>query len=191
MFVQIEETPNPETLKFFPGKTVLQGGTLEVRKGLKSPSCDLARSLLELMAIKSILFSSNFIAVTKLPGFDWSHIKPEILFVIIDYYSRHNSVLLDQQVEDDCQQVGREMNERNNQESSLSQKIRDLLETHVRPAILQDGGDIRFSYFKDGIVYLELMGACSGCPSSVATLKMGIENMLRYYVPEVQEVKSV
>lgn len=200
MFIQIEETPNPETLKFLPGRTVLLEGTLEIKSDNdQSLSCELADLLLNSSGIKSVFFTTDFIAITKEKDSEWFYIKPSLLSIIMDYYMRNDHVLLKRKLENKFDEKfilsKIEDNTLISEESSLNlitiAKINDLLEKYIRPAIHQDGGDVSLVSFKNGIAYLEMKGACSGCPRSMATLKLGIENMLKQYIPDVVEVRSL
>ncbi|MBX7146640.1 MAG: NifU family protein [Alphaproteobacteria bacterium] len=182
MFIQTEQTPNPETLKFIPGQDVMPSGTadfLTLEEAKKSP---LAESIFTIAGIKGVFFGKDFVTVTKDNQYEWAILKPLILTKIMDHYTFGYPIILDHDIKN-----------QNNLENNdpISKQIKELLETRVRPAVAQDGGDIVFDHFNDGIVYLHLKGSCAGCPSSTATLKMGIENMLRHYIPEVQEVKAI
>jgi Fe-S cluster biogenesis protein NfuA len=186
MFIQTEQTPNPATLKFLPGRTVMASGTANFTDaeaaGRMSP---LAERLFTLPQVTGVFFGADFITVTKDSDGDWYHLKPAILAVIMEHFSAGRPVLLagatDTAVVDAPQQ----------DEDEVVSQIKELLETRVRPAVAQDGGDIIFHDYEDGVVYLHMQGSCSGCPSSTATLKAGIENMLRHYIPEVVEVRAV
>jgi Fe-S cluster biogenesis protein NfuA len=186
MFIQTEQTPNPATLKFLPGRTVMASGTANFTDaeaaGRMSP---LAERLFALPQVTGVFFGGDFITVTKDSDGDWYHLKPAILAVIMEHFSAGRPVLLaratDSAVVDAPQQ----------DEDEVVSQIKELLETRVRPAVAQDGGDIIFHDYEDGVVYLHMQGSCSGCPSSTATLKAGIENMLRHYIPEVVEVRAV
>lgn len=184
MFIQTEETPNPATLKFIPdGQIVLEKGTAEFKNqkqaATKSP---LALQLLEIAGIEAIFFGRDFITVTKSEAVQWSQIKAEILAVIMDFYVSGKAVMFEQKV---AVEQGAE------EDSDIVKQIKELIEIKVRPAVAMDGGDIIFHSFEDGIVRLVLKGSCSGCPSSTITLKNGIENMLKHYVPEVEAVEQV
>ena len=184
MFIQTEETPNPATLKFIPdGQIVLEKGTAEFKNqkqaATKSP---LALQLLEISGVEAIFFGRDFITVTKSEGSEWSHSKAEILATIMDFFVSGKPVMFEQKVVEE--QGGEE-------DSEVVKQIKELIEVKVRPAVAMDGGDIIFHSFEDGIVRLQLKGSCSGCPSSTITLKNGIENMLKHYVPEVLSVEQV
>ncbi|MGF1639978.1 MAG: NifU family protein [Rhodospirillales bacterium] len=180
MFIQTEPTPNPATLKFLPGCEVVNRGTANFADPEEAARSPLALRLFEIDGVAGVFLGSDFITVTKMPTRDWEVMKPLILSAIMDHFTSGVPVLAgDAALEDE------------GEENAVVAQIKELLETRVRPAVAQDGGDIVFQGFEDGIVYLHMQGSCSGCPSSTATLKHGIENMLRYYVPEVREVRSV
>jgi Fe-S cluster biogenesis protein NfuA len=186
MFIQTEATPNPATLKFIPGKPVLDQGTLEFLDPEESKSSPLAQRLFEIEGVKGVFFGTDFISVTKGEG-QWEHLKPAILGVIMEHYLSGQAVASEQPPAG-----GGETGEFYAPEDEETVKtIKELLETRVRPAVAQDGGDITFKGYRDGVVFLNMRGACSGCPSSTATLRHGIENLLRHFVPEVQEVRPV
>ena len=183
MFIQTEETPNPASLKFIPdGEIILTNGSVEFKNqkqaAIKSP---LALQLFEIAGVESIFLGRDFITVTKSDKFEWSKIKAEILATIMDFLVSGKLVMFD------------EINENfsNSEDSEIVKQIKELIEVKVRPAVAMDGGDIIFHSFEDGIVKLQLKGSCSGCPSSTITLKSGIENMLKHYIPEVESVEQV
>jgi Fe-S cluster biogenesis protein NfuA len=181
MFIQTEQTPNPSTLKFLPGRVVMEKGTLDFADTESARTSPLARRLFSIEGVERVFFGSDFVTVTKAADKDWQIMKPSILGGIMEHYTSGEPVVNaeaaaegDAGVEDD----------------EIVAQIKELLETRVRPAVAQDGGDIVFQDFRDGVVYLHMQGSCSGCPSSTATLKMGIENLLKHYVPEVVEVQA-
>jgi len=184
MFIQTEATPNPATLKFLPGRTVLESGTLDLRDATDAAKSPLAERLFEIKGVNGVFFGSDFITVSKAEG-EWPQLKPAILGAIMEHFMSGAPLLKDAggTAEDD------EFFETADEE--IVTTIKDLLETRVRPAVANDGGDITFKGFKEGIVYLHMKGACSGCPSSTATLRHGIQNLLKHYVPEVVEVRPV
>tara|TARA_B100000575_G_C23127006_1_gene653093 strand:+ start:355 stop:918 length:564 start_codon:yes stop_codon:yes gene_type:complete len=185
MFIQTEHTPNPQTLKFLPGKVVMNEGTAffqNIEEGHNSP---FAKRLFGVDGVEGVFFGSDFITITKNNNIDWLIMKPLILNAIMDHYNSDEETIIDIQKEEKSHQSN------NEDDNDIVKQIKELLDTRVRPAVAMDGGDIIYDSFKDGIVYLHMQGACSGCPSSTATLKMGIENMLKHYVPEVIEVKPV
>ena len=185
MFIQTEQTPNPQTLKFLPGKVVMEEGTAffqNVEEGSNSP---FAKRLFELDGVEGVFFGSDFITITKNQSLDWQVMKPLILGSIMDHYNSGDVTINNSKKNDDTSLKVDE------NDTDIVKQIKELLDTRVRPAVAMDGGDIVYDSFKDGVVYLHMQGACSGCPSSTATLKMGIENMLKHYVPEVQEVRPI
>ena len=182
MFIQTEDTPNPETLKFMPGENVLQKGTKDFSNLEAAKISPLASRIFEVDGVSRVFLGSDFISVTKNIGDDWNALKPSILAAIMEHYTSGFPVLNDIQKND--------LKDNIVEDTETIKQIKDLLETRVRPAVAMDGGDITFCSFEDGIVTLQMKGACAGCPSSTATLKMGIENMLRHYIPEVTEVKA-
>ena len=180
MFIQTEDTPNPSTLKFIPGKTVMETGTVQFASIDEASSSPLARRLFAVDGITQIFFGLDFVSVTKAENHDWFTIKPGVLAAIMEHYASGMPV-----IEGDS-----DTNSDHNEEEDddVVSQIKHLLDTRVRPAVAMDGGDIVFKSFENGIVTLYMRGACQGCPSATATLKMGIENMLRHYIPDVQEV---
>jgi Fe-S cluster biogenesis protein NfuA len=184
MFIQTEATPNPATLKFLPGQPVLETGTLELRDPAEAAKSPLAERLFEIKGVNGVFFGSDFIAVSKSEG-EWPQLKPAILGAIMEHFMSGAPLLNNGEADggDD------EFFEAADTETVAT--IKDLIETRVRPAVANDGGDITFKGFKDGIVYLHMKGACSGCPSSTATLRHGIQNLLKHYVPDVVEVRPV
>lgn len=182
MFVQTEPTPNPATLKFIPDQSVLASGTAEFKSAEEGQASPLARLIFAVDGVVAVFLGADFITVTKTEDKDWSLLKPHILAAIMDHFlsglpaietgagDKGSSAVLD---------------------SEIAKQIHELIETRVRPAVAQDGGDITFDRFDNGVVYLHLKGACAGCPSSTATLKSGIERMLKHYIPEVKEVCQV
>lgn len=182
MFIQTEGTPNPETLKFLPGRVVMPEGTASYVSGQPSDNSPLARRLMEIDGCQGVFFGSDFITITKGPTHSWGLLKPDILAVLMDHFMANLPVVTE---------ALEEAPPADPVNDPLTYQIRELLDKRIRPAVAQDGGDIVFHSFEDGIVYLKMQGACAGCPSSTATLKSGIENMLRHYVPEVQEVRAI
>lgn len=186
MFIQTEATPNPATLKFLPGRVVLQDGTRDFRSADDAALSPLAQKLFAVPGVQAIFFGHDFITVTK-DDTDWQHMKPAILGAIMEQFMSGQPVMLASAgVEDGDSEEFFEAGD-----AETVTVIKDLIETRVRPAVAQDGGDITFKGFKEGIVYLSMRGACSGCPSSTATLKHGIQNLLRHFVPEVEEVRAI
>ena len=183
MFIQTEQTPNPSTLKFLPGRVVLEQGTADFATVDAATRSPLARRLFEVEGVERVFLGSDFVTVTKAVTQDWQIMKPAVLGGIMEHFTSGELVIEDAAGEPAAEAAG--------EDDEIVAQIKDLLDTRVRPAVAQDGGDITFEGFRDGIVYLHMQGSCSGCPSSTATLKMGIENLLRHYVPEVVEVRSV
>ena len=184
MFIQTEQTPNPASLKFLPGREVVAGGVLDFTDPERVEASPLARRLFAVEGITGVFLGTDFITVTKAEGQDWYVLKPAVLGAIMEHYLSGDPVVEpDVAVADD----GAPRDE----DDALVRQIRELIETRVRPAVAQDGGDIIFRGFERGVVYLHMRGSCAGCPSSTITLKNGIENLLRYYVPEVVEVRPV
>ena len=186
MFIQTEQTPNPQTLKFLPGKVVMDEGTVFFQNKDKISNSPLAKRLFNVDGVTSVFFGSDFITITKSDSLDWQVMKPEILGAIMDHFNSEEPI-----INNDANDKGKESLLENSNDSDIVKQIKELLDTRVRPAVAMDGGDIIYDSYKDGIVYLHMQGACSGCPSSTATLKMGIENMLKHYVPEVREVRPI
>ena len=190
MFIQTEATPNPATLKFLPGKSVLPGDPADFRKAEEAGGSPLASSLFEIPGVTGVFLGDDFITVTKEersePGFEWTHLKPAILGAIMEHYASGRPVIEDEsQVTSEGEEFFEEA------DGQIVSTIKELLETRVRPAVSQDGGDITFRGYRDGTVFLNMKGACAVCPSSTATLKHGIQNLLRHFVPEVQQVEQV
>ncbi len=184
MFIQTETTPNPQTLKFLPGRSVLADGVREYRTSGEAASSPLASRLFGVSGVTGVLLGTDFIAVTR-DETEWAHLKPAVLGAIMEHYLAGDAVIGDQAHGDDDGEFFDVADE------ETVGMIKELIEERVRPAVAQDGGDITFKGFRDGVVYLTMRGACSGCPSSTATLRHGIQNLLCHYVPEVQEVRAV
>ena len=183
MFIQTEQTPNPATLKFLPGCTVMPSGTANFpERGVASRS-PLAERLFQLPEVAGVFLGSDFITVTKAGDSDWHQLKPAVLAAIMEHFTAGRPVVIGESAEGHAAAA--------EEDNEVVAQIKELLETRVRPAVAMDGGDITFEDYEDGIVYLHMQGSCSGCPSSTATLKAGIENMLRHYIPEVVEVRAV
>jgi Fe-S cluster biogenesis protein NfuA len=182
MFIQTEATPNPATLKFLPGRNVLGEGTAEFREADEATDSPLAQRLFAVPGVSSVFFGGDFITVTK-SNAEWQHLKPAVLGAIMEHYLSGAPV-----VEAEKSEVASE-EFFDAGDAETVQTIKDLLETRVRPAVAQDGGDITFRGYKDGVVFLNMRGSCAGCPSSTATLRHGIENLMRHFVPEVREVR--
>ncbi len=183
MFIQTESTPNPATLKFLPGLAVLEMGTADFPNADSSVKSPLAKRIFAVSGVTGVFFGTDFVTVTKADGIDWQHIKPAILGAIMEHYQSGAAVIEGEQAAAHVATDG--------PDGAIINQIKELLDTRVRPAVAQDGGDITFHGFDRGVVYLHMKGACAGCPSSTLTLKMGIENLLRHYIPEVTEVRPV
>jgi Fe-S cluster biogenesis protein NfuA len=182
MFIQTEQTPNPATLKFLPGIAVMPVGTANFTTREATARSPLAERLFSLPEVSGVFLGGDFITVTKTDNSDWFQVKPAVLAAIMDHFTAGQPVITGAAAEPAASET---------EDDEVVSAIKELLETRVRPAVAQDGGDIIFEDFTDGIVYLHMQGSCSGCPSSTATLKAGIENMLRHYIPEVLEVRAV
>jgi Fe-S cluster biogenesis protein NfuA len=194
MYIETETTPNPTTLKFLPGRQVMSAGTREFTTPENAEASPLAQTLFDLGDVTGVFFGQNFVSVTAAPGVEWASLKPQVVSVLLDHFVSEAPLfvgagaagiavpadeedLLDGQADDPA-------------DADIVAQIRDLIETRVRPAVANDGGDIIYRGFREGVVYLTMQGACSGCPSSSATLKHGIEGLLKHYVPEVTEVRA-
>jgi len=184
MFIQTESTPNPATLKFLPGLGVLDAGTADFPAPDTAEASPLARRIFGVDGVAGVFFGTDFVTVTKAADVDWDLIKPAILGAIMEHYQSGQPVI-------ESGAGGVAHAEQDGPDADIVQQIKELLDTRVRPAVAQDGGDITFHGFDRGVVYLHMQGACAGCPSSTLTLKMGIENLLRHYIPEVIEVRPV
>jgi Fe-S cluster biogenesis protein NfuA len=191
MLIQTETTPNPATLKFLPGQTVMTSGTRDFATPEDAEASPLAEAIFSTGDVEGVFFGRDFISVTAAPSVEWRDLKPQVLGVLLDHFSsgaplfRGGSATgieiaaADEEMEDDPA------------DAEIVSQIRELIETRVRPAVAQDGGDIVYRGFRNGTVFLALQGACSGCPSSAMTLKQGIEGLLKHYVPEVETVEAV
>jgi Fe-S cluster biogenesis protein NfuA len=188
MFIQTEATPNPEVLKFLPGLPVTGSGTATFSAETGSEGSPLARRLLEVPGVIEVFLAPDFISVTKQATGDWQRLKPAILGAIMEHYQSGEPVLVDAARNAAADTAGESYDPA---DAEIVVQIKELLETRVRPAVARDGGDIVFRGFDQGVVYLHMQGSCSGCPSSTATLKMGIEQLLKHYVPEVVEVRAL
>ncbi len=186
MFIQTEPTPNPATLKFIPGKTVLGDGTVDFRDKSEATTSPLAQRLFGVDGVAGVFLGSDFISVTKNEADEWQHIKPAILGAIMEHFMSGAPVIADG--EGTGEQT---LEDYDAKDEDTVKTIKELLDTRVRPAVANDGGDIMFRGFREGVVFLHMRGACSGCPSSTATLRHGIENLLKHFCPDVQEVRPV
>lgn len=185
MFIQTEETPNPNTMKFLPGQEVLGDDTAFFTDEENAGRSPLAAALFVLDGIRAVFFGADFITITKAPDSSWDVLKAQILTTIMEHYISGNPMLLEEKTEK------QEAITYTEEEQEVVEQIKELIESRVRPAVAMDGGDIVFHSFQEGIVHLEMHGACAGCPSSTITLKNGVENMLKHYVPEVIAVEAV
>ena len=183
MMVETEHTPNPQTLKFLPGKIVSEVGPVEFVKNEKKTKIPLADKILSLKGTVMVFFGEDFITVKKEKDLNWSELKHGIISEINDFYSKGNTVVIKKE-------STKVISEDENQQSDTIKKIIEILDSKIRPAVAKDGGDIKFKSFEDGVVTVVLKGSCSGCPSSILTLKQGVENLLRHYVPEVNQVEA-
>jgi Fe-S cluster biogenesis protein NfuA len=184
MFIQTEATPNPATLKFLPGRTVLAHGTRDMRDSPAAAQAPLAERLVGIAGVSGVFLGSDFITITKSVG-EWQQLKPAILGAVMEHFMSGAPI-----VRDDAATTGDAGDEFfAAKDTETGTTIKELIETRVRPAVANDGGDITFRGFKDGVVYLDMKGACAGCPSSTATLRHGIQNLLRHYLPDVVEVR--
>ncbi|MEM1276389.1 MAG: NifU family protein [Pseudomonadota bacterium] len=184
MFIQTEATPNPATLKFLPGQTVMQAGSADFPAPTTADVSPLAARIFDVDGVTGVFFGRDFVTVTK-GDVDWAHIKPAVLGAIMEHFQSGQPVMASE-----ADAAGGHA-EHDGPDSEIVGQIKELLDTRVRPAVAQDGGDITFHGFDQGVVYLTMQGACAGCPSSTMTLKHGIENLLRHYIPEVTEVRPV
>ena len=179
MFVQTEITPNPNSLKFLPGKTVSNFGSFEVTKK-DDTNNELARNLLSINGVESIFLSKDFISVNKKDDTSWDEVKHIVISLINDFYSSGKECVIEKDLNENIQDL-----------KEIEKRIVQILDEKIRPAVAKDGGDIRFKEFKDGIVKVQLQGSCSGCPSSTMTLKQGVQNLLCHYIPEVKQVEAI
>ena len=189
MLIETETTPNPATLKFLPGRPVMTGGTRDFASPEEAEASPLAEALFGLGDVEGVFFGSDFVSVTAAPGAEWRDLKPNVLSVLLDHFSGDMPLFRAGSaagiaIEDDLPLDAPE-------DADIVSQIKELIDTRVRPAVANDGGDIIYRGFQRGTVFLKMQGACSGCPSSTATLKQGIEQLLKYYVPEVTEVRAI
>jgi Fe-S cluster biogenesis protein NfuA len=189
MLIETEITPNPATLKFLPGRVVMESGTRDFASPEEAEISPLADALYGLGDIEGVFFGRDFISVTAAPGVAWPQLKPDVLAILLDHFSANaplfhpgsaNAIIIPDTASDD-----------DPADAEIVAQIKELLDARVRPAVARDGGDISYRGFQDGIVYLAMQGSCAGCPSSSATLKQGVESLLKHYVPEVTEVRAV
>ncbi|WP_099865788.1 NifU family protein [Pararhizobium haloflavum] len=188
MFIQTEATPNPATLKFLPGKVVMDDGTADFRdEDSASEASPLAAKLFSIPGVNGVFFGYDFVTITKDEGPEWQHLKPAVLGTIMEHFMSGDPVM----AKTHAPQADGDGEFFDADDTTIVTTIKELLETRVRPAVAQDGGDITFKGYKEGTVFLNMKGACAGCPSSTATLKHGIQNLLRHFIPEVKEVEAV
>jgi Fe-S cluster biogenesis protein NfuA len=190
MFIETETTPNPATLKFLPGQRVMPSGTRDFASPEDAEASPLAQALFDTGDVTGVFFGGDFVSVTAAPGADWSQLKPQVVAVLLDHFVSQAPLFATGSasgiaVPAEAEDIGDDP-----ADAEIVEQIKELIETRVRPAVANDGGDIRYRGFRDGVVYLAMQGACSGCPSSTATLKHGIEGLLKHYVPEVTEVRA-
>jgi len=186
MFIQTEATPNPATLKFIPGRTVMPDGTLDMRDEEAATASPLAQRLFRVPGVSAVFFGNDFVTVSKTDG-EWQHLKPAILGAIMEHFMSGQPIVRDGHVATP-ETEGEFFDE---SDAKTVETIKDLLETRIRPAVAGDGGDITFRGFRDGVVLLAMKGSCAGCPSSTATLKHGIQNLLKHFLPDVREVQAI
>ncbi len=191
MFIETETTPNPASLKFLPGRSVMSAGTREFASPEAAEASPLAQAIFDTGEVVNVFFGSDFVSVTAAPGADWGSLKSQVVAILLDHFVSEAPLFTPGTAGEISVPMDDEMAvEEAAEDSEIIAQINELLETRVRPAVAGDGGDIAYRGFKDGVVYLTLQGACSGCPSSTATLKHGIEGLLKHYVPEVVEVRA-
>ncbi|MGY4396967.1 Fe-S cluster biogenesis protein NfuA [Sphingomonas sp. UYAg733] len=190
MLIETETTPNPATLKFLPGQAVMEAGTRDFATPEEAVASPLAEALFDLGDVTGVFFGSNFVSVTAAPGVDWSYLKPDVLGLLLDHFSAAMPLFRPGSA-GGISVPAEESFAENPEDADIVAQIKELIDTRVRPAVANDGGDIIYRGFDQGKVFLKMQGACAGCPSSTATLKNGIEQLLKYYVPEVTEVRAV
>ena len=191
MMVEIEHTPNPDTLKFLPGKKVSEVGPIEFLKNDKNIKVSLANKILSLEGTSMVFFGKDFITVKKEKDLNWQDLKHAIISEINDYYSKGNNVVVGKDLRLEKVLSKSTSDSKPVQSNEIINKINEVLDSKIRPAVARDGGDITFKSFKNGVVTVELKGSCSGCPSSIMTLKQGVQNLLCHYIPEVKSVKAI
>ena len=192
MFIETEPTPNPQTLKFLPGQAVMAAGTRDFATPEQAEASPLAQALFDTGEVTGVFFGRDFVSVTAAPGVSWGALKPQVVAVLLDHFVSGAPLFAGGDASaiavpaDD----GEPAEGDDPADAAIIEQIHELLETRIRPAVAGDGGDIRYRGFREGVVYLQMQGACSGCPSSTATLKQGIEGLLKHYIPEVAEVRA-
>lgn len=190
MFIETETTPNPATLKFLPGQAVMHAGTRDFASPEDAEASPLAQALFDTGDVTGVFFGRNFVSVTAAPGADWGALKPQVVAVLLDHFLSQAPLFAGGSASGIAVPAEGEGMGHDPADEDVVEQIKELIETRVRPAVAGDGGDIRYHGFRDGVVYLTMQGACAGCPSSTATLKNGIESLLKHYVPEVTEVRA-
>ncbi|MFY8196803.1 NifU family protein [Novosphingobium sp. B1] len=191
MFIETETTPNPATLKFLPGEQVMASGTREFTSPEAAEQSPLAQALFDLGDVTGVFFGRDFVSVTAAPGVEWASLKPQVLSLLLDHFVSQAPLFIAGTASGIAVPPEDDANFSDDPaDADVIDQIKDLIETRVRPAVANDGGDIIYRGFREGVVYLQMQGACSGCPSSTATLKHGIESLLKHYVPEVTEVRA-
>ncbi|CAH0495796.1 Fe/S biogenesis protein NfuA [Novosphingobium sp. CECT 9465] len=190
MFIETETTPNPATLKFLPGELVMATGTREFTSPEAAEASPLAQALFDLGDVTGVFFGRDFVSVTAAPGVEWASLKPQVLSLLLDHFVAQAPLFTPGSAAGIAVPAESDDFSDDPADAEVIEQIKDLIETRVRPAVANDGGDIIYRGFREGVVYLQMQGACSGCPSSSATLKNGIESLLKHYVPEVSEVRA-
>ncbi|MFT4056871.1 MAG: NifU family protein [Novosphingobium sp.] len=190
MFIETETTPNPSTLKFLPGRQVMTSGTREFLSPEDAESSPLAQALFDLGDVVSVFFGGSFVAVTAAPGVEWPSLRPQVVAILLDHFVSEAPLFTGGDASGFSVPAEDDDYGDDPADADIVAQIKDLIESRVRPAVANDGGDIIYRGFREGVVYLSMQGACSGCPSSSATLKHGIESLLKHYVPEVSEVRA-
>ena len=190
MFIETETTPNPATLKFLPGQRVMPSGTRDFASPEDAEASPLAQALFDTGEVTGVFLGSDFVSVTAAPGTDWSALKPQVVAILLDHFVSQAPLFAGGDAGGIAVPADEDAMDDDPADAEVIEQIKELIETRVRPAVAGDGGDIRYRGFRDGVVYLTMQGACSGCPSSSATLKQGIEGLLKHYVPEVSEVRA-
>ncbi len=191
MLIETEATPNPATLKFLPGRVVMESGTRDFASPEEAQASPLATALFDLGDVTGVFFGRDFVSVTAAPGVEWTGLKPDVLAILLDHFTAHMPLFAGPSADFSVPAPEDDFAADDPADADIVAQIKELIDTRVRPAVANDGGDIVYRGFDKGKVYLRMQGACSGCPSSTATLKNGIEQLLKYYVPEVTEVRAV
>ncbi|HLV07748.1 MAG TPA: NifU family protein [Croceibacterium sp.] len=190
MFIETETTPNPATLKFLPGQPVMTAGTRDFASPEEAEASPLAQALFDIGEVTGVFFGRDFVSVTAAPGAEWASLKPQVVSILLDHFVSQAPLFVGGDASGIAVPADDDVMEDDPADAEVVEQIKELIETRVRPAVAGDGGDIRYRGFREGVVYLSLQGACSGCPSSTATLKHGIEGLLKHYLPEVTEVRA-